>query len=45
LSLQEEDLNSIEFSDEDISYSTERESHLEEYQKKYKEKIKNYGVR
>lgn len=43
-SLQEEEWNNIEFSDEDSSYSSERELHLDEYQKIYKEKVKNYGV-
>lgn len=40
----EEDLENIDFSEEDRAFSLERELQLDAYQKIYKEKIKGYGV-
>lgn len=42
--LTDENLVNIEFSDEDRKYSSEREYQADEYKKRYKEKVKDYGV-
>lgn len=44
LGLTEEEQQEIEFSEEDIRYSSEREWQVDEYEKLYKDKIKKYGV-
>ncbi|WP_345857494.1 DUF2971 domain-containing protein [Shewanella algae] len=42
--LSEDEIKNIELSDEDRDFSSERECQLDEYQKTYKEKVRNYGV-
>lgn len=43
-SISDYEFENIEFSEEDMTFSLERERQLDEYQKIYKEKISRYGV-